>query len=118
MQAQQEYTYGASGSLDVFTVTGVPRREPWRPYDRTVSPVRELHELSVLPWRLLLVSSLVILAAGSAAQPDATRLRVVGVGAAVDAADSCWSRSLSRAACAGGPRTAASSRRDAATGCA
>ena len=48
-----------------------------------MSPERELHELSVLPWRLTVVSFLVILAAGSAALPDATRLRVVGVGAAV-----------------------------------
>lgn len=31
MKAQREYTYGAFGSLPVFTVTGVPRREPWRP---------------------------------------------------------------------------------------
>ena len=39
------YTYGAFRSLDVFTVTGVPRREPWRPYGRVVSLVRALHEL-------------------------------------------------------------------------
>jgi hypothetical protein len=58
-----------------------------------VSPERELHELSVLPWRLTVVSFLVILAAGSAALPDATRLRVVGVGAAVGAgASCCWGR--------------------------
>lgn len=89
MQAQRENTYGALRSLDVFTVTGVPRREPCRPYGRTVSPERELHELSVLPWRSMVVSFFVILATGSAALPDAKRLRVVSVGAAVGAGDSC-----------------------------
>ena len=103
-------------------MTGVPRREPWRPYGRTVSLVRALHELSVLPWRLALVSFLVILAAGAAALPDATRLWVVCGCASVrgygGGAGGVWLlEPLSRAACAGGPRTAASSTRDAATMC-
>jgi hypothetical protein len=38
-------------SLFVRTVTGVPRREPWRPYGRIVSPERELQLLSTDPWR-------------------------------------------------------------------
>jgi len=38
-------------SLVVLTVTGVPRREPWRPYGRIVSPERELQLLSADPWR-------------------------------------------------------------------
>lgn len=75
VQRQPGYTYGAFRSFDVFTETGVPRREPCRPNGRTVSPERELHELSVLPWRLAVASFLVILAAGSGALPDATRLR-------------------------------------------
>lgn len=110
VHARQENTYGALGSLEVFTVTGVPRREPCRPYGRTVSPERELHELSMLPWRSTVVSFLVMVAAGSAALPDAMRLRVVGVGAAVRAAMAAGV--VVEAACAGGPRTA-----DAVTMC-
>lgn len=110
MHARQENAYGALKSLEVFTVTGVPRREPCRPYGRTVSPERELHELSMLPWRSTVVSFLVMVAAGSAALPDAMRLRVVGVGAAVRAAMAAGV--VVEAACAGGPRTA-----DAVTVC-
>lgn len=66
-----------------------------------MSPERELYELSVLPWRLMADSFLVILAAGSAALPDATRLRVLGVG--VGDSCCCWGCGRSRAACAGGP---------------
>jgi hypothetical protein len=54
-------------SLVVFTVTGVPRSEPWRPYGRTVSPERELQLLSTEPWRAAAVSFLVIVAGGSRA---------------------------------------------------
>lgn len=71
-------------------MTGVPRKEPCRPYGRTVSPERELQELSMLPWRSIVVSFFVILATGFGALPDATRLRVVGVGAAVGVGNSCW----------------------------
>jgi hypothetical protein len=66
-------------SLDVFTVTGVPRREPWRPYGRIVSPERELQLLSVDPWRPMDSGFLVIVTALSySALQDAMRLHVAG----------------------------------------
>lgn len=82
-EAQREYTYGAFASLPVLTVTGVPRSlsEPWRPWGRSVSPVRALHELSVLPWRLAVASFLVMLASHGGVGGAARRDAPVAVGA-------------------------------------
>jgi hypothetical protein len=89
------------GSLVVRTVTGVPRREPWRPYGRTVSPERELQLLSVDPWRATV--SFRVMVTGSRTAGLAMRRRAGEVRGA---------------ACAERPRTAASSRRDAVSVCA
>jgi hypothetical protein len=51
MRRKQGTTYYCEGPCGVFTVTGRPRNEPWRPYGRIVSPERALQPLSVDPWR-------------------------------------------------------------------
>ena len=86
------YTYGAFKSLDVFTVTGVRRREPWRPYGRVVSLVRALHELSVLPWRWMPASLRVMVAADAAALPHAARCGGGGEQVGGGGGGGCWHR--------------------------
>jgi hypothetical protein len=49
--ATRGHTYYCERPCGVFTVTGRPRNEPWRPYWRIVSPERALQPLSVDPWR-------------------------------------------------------------------
>jgi hypothetical protein len=75
-----------------------------------VSPVRALHELSLLPWRLTVVSFLAILASHGGVGGAARRDAPVAVGA-----DGIvlGSGVVVEGACAGGPSTAAASwRRD------
>lgn len=99
-----EGTYWWVWSLEVCTVTGVPREG--RPKGRTVSldrTDRQLAELSVDPWRPTF-SFLVIVTQHCAALRGAMRPRSSESGAGGDG----WR--VSRAAAAGESRTAASSR--------
>jgi hypothetical protein len=73
---RRKHTYWLR-SLVVLTVTGVPRREPCRPYGRAVSPERELQLLSVDPWRAA-VSFLVMVTDKTHGERDAMRRRRTG----------------------------------------
>lgn len=69
------HTYGWLASLAVLTVTGVPRRVP-RPWGRIVSPERELHELSLDPWR---PTSFRVMVTAAGTEGDAMRPQGEGV---------------------------------------